>query len=329
MKTRADRELAFDQIEAIAAELQSQGILEVLDEGLYRIGEVVDQNREGINVAIFACMHGDEVVGIYVIQEILRLLNGIREIFNVSAGSLTFGVANPKAFIEGKRFVGEDLNRCFDRKPNQVTETDEGKRVFSLEKILRTIHVLFDLHAAIMPVKPHVIAPKIDGKYLKLLKILGYQTLVHGQGIWPSPDAEGRVQATDSDIFVVDHGAHGKGGFGITIEAGWLKEVQPDHLVNAIIACLVDLGLFNCEPPAIQLVDEFEQIKAVERITAGPYFEWKLPTIGNFMPVDAGTVIAINNGLELKYDHEIVLLFPKKQETIHEGMNVAIICMEG
>ncbi|MFT4585412.1 MAG: putative deacylase [Gammaproteobacteria bacterium] len=96
-------------------------------------------------VWLTACIHGDEIVGIAIIQEVFKYVRR-----RLMRGSVyAFPVANPIGLETNSRNItlsGEDLNRCF---PGSVTGT-LGQRV--AERIFQTImstspELVVDMHS--------------------------------------------------------------------------------------------------------------------------------------------------------------------------------------
>ncbi len=94
--------------------------------------------KPGNTVAIFGGVHGNETVGV-------KMIDILRKELKVEAGTVYLVYGNLPAIKQNKRFVEKNLNRCFqkDNKGNTV----EDKRARELMKILDKCDALLDLHA--------------------------------------------------------------------------------------------------------------------------------------------------------------------------------------
>jgi predicted deacylase len=87
------------------------------------------------HVGLVVCMHGDEIVGQMVVDELSKL-----ESVN---GSLSLIIANPPAMAVNQRFVDTDLNRCF---PGKVDGLVEERLARDLLEVLPQLDYVIDLH---------------------------------------------------------------------------------------------------------------------------------------------------------------------------------------
>ncbi len=76
-------------------------------------------------IAIFCGVHGNERAGIIAAEKALQELV-------ITAGTVYFVFANPRAIEIGKRFVEKNLNRCFYH--GQSGDANRDWRVFSRGK---------------------------------------------------------------------------------------------------------------------------------------------------------------------------------------------------
>jgi len=94
--------------------------------------------KPGKTVAIFGGVHGNEIVGV-------EMINILRKELKVEVGIVYLVYGNPKAIKQNKRFVEKNLNRCF--KKSNKDNTVEDKRAKELMKILDKCDALLDLHS--------------------------------------------------------------------------------------------------------------------------------------------------------------------------------------
>ncbi|MEC9284239.1 MAG: aspartoacylase [Bdellovibrionota bacterium] len=103
--------------------------------------------------------HGNEWTGIYLLKYFSK-----NQYFNDCV------LANPKAFAQNKRFVDEDLNRCFSKEkiesPHGIYERTRAGEL--LEKI-KDSDLLVDLHTTTSNMGPTIIFSKKSNQVFKVL----------------------------------------------------------------------------------------------------------------------------------------------------------------
>lgn len=87
-------------------------------------------------IAIVGCLHGDEIIGKKVIDKLKKI--------NLLKGSLKLIIANEKAVQKKKRMLEKDLNRSF---PGKKNGTHEEQLAYALNKEIRNVDVVIDIHA--------------------------------------------------------------------------------------------------------------------------------------------------------------------------------------
>lgn len=116
-------------------------------------------NKEGLNVAILAGVHGDEKSGIIAIKEVVKN-------FEVNSGNVIFIICNQKAINENKRYIDENLNRCF-LKSKIKTNNYEENIANELKVILNQCDICLDLHnSTSIKSEPFIICERNATKYL-------------------------------------------------------------------------------------------------------------------------------------------------------------------
>lgn len=134
--------------------------------------------NEGPTVWLTGCMHGDEIGGIVIIQEIFKLLKN-----NLIAGSVkAFPLMNPFGFENASRHISisdEDLNRAFPGKQKGTLAQRIASQIFN--KITQTKpDVVLDLHNDWNKSIPYVIIDTSSNSELteKLNRLAGASGLV-------------------------------------------------------------------------------------------------------------------------------------------------------
>ncbi len=265
--------------------------------------------HDGPIVVLLAKTHGDELAGGVVVETVLASLPDIER------GKLYIGVGNPLAAKENKRFIDTDLNRSYGKSP---PKGHEGARANVLKPLLEHADYLFDIHSFRKPAPPIVCYPGEDFSTLEQLAIhLPIETIVYGPGLWPA----------DGDHIYADTFVCAKGGFGITVESGYLHDTTAVQSVvdglHGILQLL--LGTSGASVPC-PVTHPKTYFRAVENIVAAKGFtfskDWQ-----NFETVPVGTCYATAEKEKYIAKRDMCMLFPKASASIVEG-NEACILME-
>lgn len=107
--------------------------------------KVVEKNgtEEGKNLVILVGVHGNEVCGVKAADFLLPKLN-------IKSGKVTFIYANLEAIKQNKRFLEQNLNRCFlDEQPLEIKKSLEGKTAKEIIPYLKKAEALLDMHASL------------------------------------------------------------------------------------------------------------------------------------------------------------------------------------
>ncbi|HEY4963168.1 MAG TPA: succinylglutamate desuccinylase/aspartoacylase family protein [Candidatus Saccharimonadales bacterium] len=101
--------------------------------------DIIEINGKGPGptLAIFAGVHGNELAGVYALQE---LIPGLK----INIGKLYIVFANPETIEKKVRMINKNLNRCFFE-GNSGAEP-EDKRARELMTVLDSCDALLDLH---------------------------------------------------------------------------------------------------------------------------------------------------------------------------------------
>ena len=119
------------------------------------------------NVFVVGCIHGDELVGKNIISELNKL--------EILKGTLTTIIANPLALKNKKRFIDQDLNRCFAGKKNGKVEE---KIAYSLMKIIKKADYLIDVHSTVTNTRDVTIIKKNNKNIRKLIQTINPKRVV-------------------------------------------------------------------------------------------------------------------------------------------------------
>jgi predicted deacylase len=138
-----------------------------------------DSGQPGPHVALLSLMHGNELAGAIVLDQLLRAgLTPIR-------GKLSFGFLNLTAFDRfdplrptASRFIDEDMNRVWDETnlngPRHSIELDRAREIRSF---IDSVDILLDLHSMLWPSEALILCG-VPAKGRALAKAIGTPSLV-------------------------------------------------------------------------------------------------------------------------------------------------------
>mgnify|MGYP001007806190 FL=1 len=133
----------IDQFKKIQSVLKREGFsIDHIDE--YGFTICGNHQSERIDLLITGLVHGNEVIGIEVINRVLKRVVKNNEI-NINLGFL---LCNIEAAQKNTRFVESDLNRSFSTKE---IVTLEQRRASEIAKIVDQTDFIFDLHQTVEP----------------------------------------------------------------------------------------------------------------------------------------------------------------------------------
>ena len=99
--------------------------------------------KEGKNLVVLVGVHGNEVCGVKAADLLLPKLK-------IKSGTVTFIYANLEAIKQNKRFVEQNLNRCFfNEQSSDVKQSLEGKTAREIISYLDKADALLDIHASL------------------------------------------------------------------------------------------------------------------------------------------------------------------------------------
>ncbi len=105
----------------------------------------IQGSQPGPHLAFVGATHGNEIVGVEAIVELVKFLE--KENLQLDKGKISFIIGNPKAYRQRVRFIDENLNRVFT---GQYADTVESRRAEEISKFLKEaegLTALVDLHS--------------------------------------------------------------------------------------------------------------------------------------------------------------------------------------
>eukprot|EP00658_Telonema_sp_P-2_P070859 TRINITY_DN60243_c0_g1_i1.p1 TRINITY_DN60243_c0_g1~~TRINITY_DN60243_c0_g1_i1.p1 ORF type:complete len:389 (+),score=64.04 TRINITY_DN60243_c0_g1_i1:118-1284(+) len=198
-----------------------------------------DNARRTTDVLILGGVHGNESLGVRVVERLIDLCsnaewedNSAQPSLLGDSGTLTLGLGNLEAIELGVRGTDDDLNRCF--RPSLVDGDEEAvsgeeRRALELAPLIRDCSVLIDLHATNKPSEPFIrVAGEFTKRHLELCSMLPCDTLV----LDPYLTISGGISTTDEYC-----GHHG--GIGLCYESGQAKDMESTDKVLASVLGLL------------------------------------------------------------------------------------------
>ena len=139
----------------------------------------LDSTRQGPHVALLSLMHGNELAGAIVLDQLLRAS------LVPSRGKLSFSFLNLDAFNRfdpsrptASRFIDEDMNRVWDQAildgPRHSIELDRAREI---RGFIDTVDVMLDLHSMLWPSEPLILSG-VAAKGRALATAIGTPALV-------------------------------------------------------------------------------------------------------------------------------------------------------
>jgi succinylglutamate desuccinylase len=258
-----------------------------------------DSGRPGPHVALVSLIHGNEIAGAIVLDEMLR--RGVAP----ARGKLTFGFANIPAFKRfdpqhpiASRFVEEDLNRVWDdAQLFGVRRSLELDRAREIRPLIDEADIVLDLHSMLWPSDPLLLCgPGPQGRELAL-KLRTPGMVIADQG-----HAGGKR--------LIDYGRFTEATASaacILVEAGqhWEKAAveQMRETVFSLLGCT---GLGEMPAPPASKPSFAEVTQLVTALTNRFVFTRNFR--GGEIIAEAGTLIAHDGDTEIRTPHDNCLL---------------------
>lgn len=233
-------------------------------------------------IAIFCGVHGNERAGIIAVEKALQELV-------ITAGTVYFVFANPRAIEIGKRFVEKNLNRCFYH--GQSGDTYEEQRAQELMRLLDTCDALLDVHASNTP---DTIPFIITDSGFDVAQVLPFEIVARGFDLVEPGGTDGYMKNSDK--------------VGVCVECGFsgASEQYSDLAYQSIVQFLKFYGAIDGVAVPIHN-QKLLHVDRVQKVTSDNYMLTR--TFSDFEVVPEGLVIARDDTHEYVADRESVILF--------------------
>jgi isopentenyl-diphosphate delta-isomerase len=246
-------------------------------------------NKPGPNLAVFACIHGNELVGKLAFEALLPELV-------ISTGTIHFVIGNQPALAIGQRYCERNLNRAFFSKNSGTTQEDVIAR--ELMKLLDTCDALLDLHCCNEDgIEPFVICPD---RSLELAKIMPVSIVSTGWSNLQSGSTDGYMDSI--------------GKKALCMECGYVSAPQ-QFVPIAIVGIMRFLAHYGCIEKDIQKQEQVHLVAGrVVRVPAeGIRFTREYRT---FDVLHSGECYAVVAGKELCSEEESRIIFPRPHNPV-------------
>lgn len=255
-------------------------------------------------IVISACVHGNETIGIDVINELIKTIK-----YDLLIDcEIAFIVCNPKAVYLNKRFIDVDMNRRFFHeninkiKESSNLENHEDLMIKNILEYLENVNYLFDIHSTTLPSIPFVYCSNTS-KHIEVSRFfnVGYIVLPSDKMINEYPEFS----------FGLDNYIDSKGGIGITIEAGSNTDNNINIVVNGIMHFLIKQKFYKSD--AIAHTNKPQRQILIEKVLFANNDECKFVNneIKNFSFFYKNDIIAIDGNCNVNAENDCFIIFPK------------------
>jgi predicted deacylase len=244
----------------------------------------ISSGRPGKKVCILGGVHGNETAGIVAVKELSRELK-------IDAGEVLLVTCNDRAILKKKRFIDENLNRCFRRYRRRTGSYEEGI-ARELKGILRKQDICIDIHNSNTPGSdPFIICERNAGPILASIPV---RKVVSG--------------FDDIEPGGTDYYMNQQGKIGVCIECGYAKdESSVSFAKEAIINILNRTGNIRQDWKRNYTKAMFRLFKAYipkKRFTLAKRFL-------DFEILRKGQTIGTDGNRKIEAEHNCRILFAK------------------
>ncbi|MFA5916668.1 MAG: succinylglutamate desuccinylase/aspartoacylase family protein [Candidatus Gracilibacteria bacterium] len=253
--------------------------------------------NKGKNALILGGIHGDEKSGSIAIK---KFINDIQtETISILSGSVTLiSNCNEKAGIENRRYLENNLNRCFYE--GQNLQSYEGDIARKIMPFFNETNYLLDIHSTSGPSIPFLFS---ENRNIEIAKNLGVSHVVLGWNDLGSVSISG-----DTENYM-----NNKGGYGFTFEAGNHDNSEgPNNAYKVLLNFLSNLGIINSNLfSKLSKEKSLIQMSSVYVCKFGN-FEFKLGKneLENFSFIKSGTLIGIDGIEKIYAEKDMILVMP-------------------
>ena len=211
---------------------------------------------------VIGCLHGHELIGKRVIEELRTL--------SISGGTLITVIANTRAIKDGVRFISQDLNRAF---PGKQDGNYEQRLAHELMPLLKKADIVIDIHSTTVGLASSVILTKVNNPIRKLLSFINPKRVIVMQKKVGKTSLTGNCKA------------------GISLEYGADKSERAyKENIRDILNILNGYGISTGRKASAKGATKTEYFESLGTLSRRPGFKLK-KEIKNFLLVKKGDVI--------------------------------------
>jgi succinylglutamate desuccinylase len=307
-KTRVAKEIEMFQRFSQKSKIGEHSI-ELLAEDAFVVRQLVAEQstseqelralaKRDISLGLVALTHGNEVAGISILNEVLKLIESQK--INLSF-SVAFMLGDVPAARSGLRFMESDLNRSFGI---QTSSTPAEFRAKCLEEIYLRTEFLIDFH--------QTQGPSLSAFFISRFELHSLDTFRRLLPACPAVTYSGGSFSEHGMTTLNFHLNNGGHGFGMELGEKGFDERQIALGVNMILDALntgVHLQKRRFDQ-AIQTLDD--QIYGFTGAVISKTGNFKLrPGFSNLTLIEKGQLIGQIDGEDLFLEEDVRLLFPK------------------
>ena len=259
-----------------------------------KVIEKRDKNK-GKNLAVLVGVHGNEIGGVKAADFLLPNLK-------IDSGKVTFIYANLKAIKQNKRFVEQNLNRCFLKQQSfEVKQSLEGKTAKKIIPYLDKSDVVLDIHSSLTEESvPFIICDKSKIKEANMFRV---NKIVYNIDLF---------HPGSTDYYM---NLQNKTGF--CIECGYAKNPKTQNVAEeAIINFLIYYGCIKGKISPRSIGHEVIKIVGLYKNKYGPFKSKSY--FRDFYKMKNKTLIGFDGDKEVYVDKKKVVLFVRDRNKINE-----------
>lgn len=248
-------------------------------------------NMSGKKICILGGVHGDEIAGIDAIKKIVKD-------FKIDNGEVYFIICNDEAIRKDKRFVEENLNRCF-LKNKVFTNSYEENLANELKPIISQFDICLDMHNSTSKnTEPFIIC---ESNAYDLVNSINVQKIVSNFDV---------LEPGGTDYFM-----NSINKIGICVECGYLNDKNSIKLAEEIIINFLK-KVYNIEKPFKNFNDQkyfFLEKNYIPEINFVLEKEFK-----DFEKIKSNQIIGYDDYKKITSNHNGIILFAQNVNNNYE-----------
>ncbi|MEO8901843.1 MAG: succinylglutamate desuccinylase/aspartoacylase family protein [Polyangiaceae bacterium] len=276
----------------------------------------------GPHVMILGGIHGNEVTGSMLVEELRRDLD--TGIFALSAGTLILALGNPRAIASNARGSEShaDLNRAFTdaRLADAADVSYETQRARELAPLLASTDYLIDLHATNKPSEAFLVLTTDTPKHRELCRLFACEKILHV----PETIISGTT------IGLVDRHR----GTGVCFESGWVGDLScVGEMRRSVEAILCHAGLIAHagtprQPTTLRPHQRLFVLTNAITLTDAGFTFTEGRSQRSFEPFAADDLLGHHGAAPVTAPYDGILMFPKVPELWKVGDPVGFLARE-